>query len=171
MVFFSFGFNSHNYNFFPFFVSKRKGLSFFFQIPYMFSGLLSALSCLAVLPVVEMFSDKNICLYRPFRNSYDIVFYLKDVFNLSGVKFWLSIYEIDNFVLHSEWLLKTFPFDKKVLFFWISNYQRFNSSFESFFTSKGYNVYFSILGFLFNGLVVVFKSTFLFCFIFYLNIY
>lgn len=162
IMFFNLGYEFYNYNLFPFFISKRKGLSFFFQIPSIFSGSLLALSHLAVLPVVEMFLDKAICLYRPFRNSYDIILYLKDVFDLGRLKFWLSTYQIGNFTLHSEWLLKVFPFDKKVLFFWVLNYHRLNASFESFFISKNNNFYFSILGFLFNGLVFVFKLTFLF---------
>lgn len=164
-IFFSLGYEFYSYNLFPFFISKRKGLSFFFQIPLIFSASLLALSNLAVLPVLEMFSDKTISLYRPFRNSYDIVLYLRDVFDFGSVKFWLSSYQIDNFILYSDWLLKVFPFDKKVLFFWVLNYHKFNAFFGSVFITTNNNFYFSVLGFLFNGLVFVFKLTFLFHFL------
>jgi hypothetical protein len=120
-----------------------------------------ALANLAILPVVEMFSDKSIYMYRPCRDCYDLIFSLKTFFRLSDPRLWFYNYGVEKIIISPGWLLKAFPLDKKVLYFWISNYHR---GFGSFSCSIYHNFYFSILCCLFNGIVFVIKLSRLFLF-------
>lgn len=154
---FSLNYDFYLCRYYQFFVSKKRGLSFFFDIPSIFSNSLAALANLSVSPVVEMFSDKVICFYRPYRNSYDLVLSLKNFLSVYDEHFWFSTYQLKDLRISPKWLLKSFPLDKKILFFWILNSRTYNGSFYS----PNHNFYLSILGFLFNGIVFVIILTFL----------
>lgn len=157
----SLNYDFYLYRSYPFFISKKRGLSFFFDIPYIFSNSLTALSSLSIFPVVEMFSDKVICFYRPCRSSYDFVLSLKNFLGFSDGLFWFSTYKLNDLIIYPQWLLKSFPLDKKILFFWILNSNNSIDSFNFSFSSPNHNLYLSILGFLFNGIVCVIILTFL----------
>lgn len=161
-LFVSLGYSFYYYNFYPFFFSKTKGLSFFFEIPHIFVSSLTGLSNLALSPLIELFSDKAIFLYRPYRNSYDLILFLKQIFNLNILNFWISNYQFYKFSLQPFWLIKNVLLDKKILFFWISNFPTFSSDFNFMYDFKGTSFYFSILGFLLNGLVLIVKPIILF---------
>lgn len=154
------GFNFYFYNYFPFFVSKKRGLSFFFEVPYIFVNSLNSLCNLVTLPLLEVVTDKSSIFYRPFRDSYDLVKEFRKILSFKLSSFWFSSFQVSKVSLFSFWLLKSFPFDKKLLYFFVVNRSGFNDYFFNSFAFNKNSFFNSIWGFMLCGLVFIVKPKF-----------
>lgn len=135
------------YDFSSYFILKKKGSSFFFEIPYIFVRSLLVLSSMAVFPFFESYSDRNNFVYKPYRDYYYFILNLKKILSLKISKFWVAKFDIFSFISFPLSLLKSFPFDKKVLFYVFKAYS------YPFSYNSSDNLLYIILNFTFTGLV------------------
>nr|YP_010700462.1 putative group II intron reverse transcriptase/maturase RoaA [Strombomonas costata]WCH63601.1 putative group II intron reverse transcriptase/maturase RoaA [Strombomonas costata] len=147
-----------------FFVSKKKGLSFYFELPNLYYKCLQALCNLSVLPFVESRSDRFSLSFRPYRYCSDIFLCLKHILNFSDLSFFSHCnFDLLNFPTKQAWLFKNFPFDKTIFNKLLGNIKTLFSlndiKSDGFYINQ-FSISNTVRNFLFDGLVRIFKPKF-----------
>nr|AEW13026.1 RoaA protein [Strombomonas acuminata] len=148
----------------PFFLSKKKGLSFYFELPNLYNICLQALCNLSILPFVESGSDRFSFGFKPYRYSSDVYIYIKKLFqsnrNLSF--FYHHKFDLLNSLDTNVWLFKNFPFDRTIFKDLVKKDNvSFFTNYQDFYVRR-FDFSNTIKNFLFDGLVRIFKSKFYF---------
>lgn len=140
-----------------FYFSKKNGFSLFFQMPAFYISCIQCLWNFSILPIVENNSDKFSYGFRPFRSVQDLFFEIKNSFLKKKLFLWIINFKFNFYANLSDnyWLLKNFPMEKKILKSW------FNPTFfRSFPCIDNSNIFFSLINFSVNGLVLIFITGF-----------
>jgi hypothetical protein len=137
----------YNNNLLSFLVSKKKHLSFFFEITNFHSTCLKILFSYLVLPIDESFGNRCSLGFRPYRDCHDVFYQLKSLFlkRIHSLWFFRANYFSDMKV--NFWLKKNFPLDSFIKKFIFSNVICYRSDLIN------YNLYFVLVRFLLDGLV------------------
>ena len=148
----------------PFFLSKKKGLSFYFELPNLSNICLQALCNLAILPFVEPRSDRFSFGFRPYRYSSDVFLYIKKLFQSHRNLSFIDHHKFDllNSLDTNVWLFKNFPFDKAKFKNLVKEANISFSHNDQDFYVRQFDFFNTIKNFLFDGLVRIFKSKFYF---------
>lgn len=140
-----------------FYFSKKNGFSLFFQLPNFYMSCIQCLWNCSVLPIVDNDSDKYSYGFRPFRNVQDLFFEIKNSFLKKKLFLWILDFKF-NFhttLSNNYWLLKNFPMEKRILKSW------FKPTFLNCFPCiDNSNIFFSLINFSINGLVLIFITGF-----------
>lgn len=133
-----------------FYFLSKDGFSIFFQTPSFYISCMQCLWNYSVLPVIEKESDKFSYGFRPFRSVQDLFCEIKNSFFKKKLFLWLIDFKINLSVkfFNSNWLLKNFPMEKKILKSWVKS-----TLLWSFPCIDNSNIFFSLVNFSINGLV------------------
>lgn len=141
-------FNLFDLNFFS--VSKKNSFLYFFELPSFYFRSVQCLCSFSILPIFENISDRFVFSYRPFRSNYDYFLEIKEVFLKNKNLNWIFNFKCLFSLTDNLWVLKNFPFEKKVLKNWFNidyyNSYRLSSICLSFFD-------FGFINYSLNGLV------------------
>ena len=149
--------------FFPFLILKKKAVSFFFELPHILFRALNDLANLIFLPLVETINDCNSFVYRPYRDSYDFFArFPKIFFSLKEFKHWFLKFDLNKFTLSPDYLLRNFPFEKRLIFFLMTDVYTTQNYFKNRFEFSSFITFSVMLSFLLRGLVFGVTLNFLF---------
>nr|YP_009538690.1 RoaA [Phacus pleuronectes]AYQ93667.1 RoaA [Phacus pleuronectes] len=134
------------------YVSKKYGSSYFFQVPDFYDCCYQSLWNFSVLPILDTFSDRLSFGFKPYRNCLDYFFVLKSWFKFMEKKFLWSVNLQINPILFSFSIFKNILIEKNCLKNWLNKNLILGKYFleNSFFIGS---IFFSLMNFLFNGLV------------------
>ena len=98
-----------------FYLLKRNGLSFHFNLPYFYNKCLFSLYNNSLVPVIDSNADRFFySAYRPFRNSKEIVTELLTNFSKKySFSFFFNL-QVSFSFFDNSWLFKNFPMNKKI---------------------------------------------------------
>lgn len=141
-------FNLFDLNFFS--ISKRSSFVYFFELPSFYFRSVQSLCSFSILPIIEDISDRFSFSHKPFRSNYDYFLEIKKVFSKNDSLNWIFNFKCILPFTDNSWILKNFPFEKKVLNNWFSlcyfNSYQFPSFVDSYFS-------FGFINYSLNGLV------------------
>lgn len=140
-----------------FFLSKRGGLSLFFDVPTIYFQSIQCLWNFSVLPIIEAYSDRYSFGFRPFRACKDLFCELNNFVLRKNLFYWslnTKVSLLSN-LSENKWLFKNFPIEKKFFRSWLD---KVSYSPLSFFSSQSIykdfvSISYTLINFSLNGLV------------------
>lgn len=138
----------------PFLILKKKSVSFFFELPHILLRVLSDLANLVFLPLVEILTDSNSFVYRPYRDSYDFFARFPKIFvHSKKFKYWFLKFDLSKFSLSPDYVLRNFPFEKRLVFFLILDVYIAQIYCNNRFEFPSFITFSAMISFLLRGLV------------------